>query len=937
MADHKLGSGEITASPELFRAILDSTFDAIVTIDDHGTVRSFNLAAERLFGYSASEVIGQNVRLLMPEPDRSRHDDYIARYLQTGQAHIIGVGRRVDGRRKAGSLVPINLAITEFSFESRRYFAGVLQDLTADVQRDEVTASLRRLRDILDGMASLVGLISTDGVLLEVNRAALTAAGLERGDVIGKSVADTYWVAHSENTKAQLRQAVQHAAAGASVREDLDIRVASDRFIVLDTRFTPLKGASGRVVQIVAAGVDITERRKAEDEIGRRLRQQEAVAQLGSVALKSRELDQLLSQAVDTVSQVLDNELCAVLELSPTGDSLMLRAGVGWSDGLIGRAVVGAGRRSPAGYILMSDAPVIVDDLRSETRFSAPPVLLEHDAVSGISVIVHGPVRPYGVLGTFSKRARRFAPEDINFLVSVANILADYVTRQQIETRLLEEGAFSHALLESLPGLIVLVDDQGRLRRWNRALETVTGYAASELEGLPLLELIPAAERQTMADRMRDVFEAGKASAEGHIRSKDGRLSPFFFSGMQMVTNATYLVGVAVDISDRRRLEDQLRQAQKMEAFGQLAGGVAHDFNNVLTVILGCSELLLEQLPPDSPGRSDAEAIIDAGRRATGLTRQLLAFSRRAVVEPSVLNLNEVVTETLKMLSRLIGEDIHLRHVLAPGLNHVRVDPGLLGQVLMNLCVNARDAMPTGGTLTIETRNLDVEPSLSIGHVDIPTGNYVLVTVTDTGAGMAPEVRSRVFEPFFTTKGIGRGSGLGLAVVYGIVKQSGGYIDVYSEPGHGTAFKLYFPSVDAAITHVGDGTPDANVSGGTETILLAEDEEGVRRFVCIVLARLGYTVLETSSGDEAMRGAREHRDAIHLLVTDVVMPNQSGRELADELQRSFPRLKVLFLSGYTDDAVVRHGVLHEQVAFLQKPFSPAALARKVREVLDRAE
>jgi two-component system, cell cycle sensor histidine kinase and response regulator CckA len=389
-------------------------------------------------------------------------------------------------------------------------------------------------------------------------------------------------------------------------------------------------------------------------------------------------------------------------------------------------------------------------------------------------------------------------------------------------------------------------------------------------------------------------------------------------------------------VTARRRLEEQYRQAQKMEAVGQLASGIAHDFNNLLTVINGYADLLLQSLPPADSSQELLEEIRRAGERAAGLTRQLLAFGRRQVLAPRVLDLNAVAADTEAMLRRVIGEDVRLATVPGPGLWPVRADPGQVEQVLLNLAVNARDAMPTGGRLTIETRNVELDDEYALAHAGAHPGPHVLLAVSDTGCGMTDEVKARIFEPFFTTKGPGRGTGLGLATVYGIVTQSGGHLGVDSEAGAGTTFRVYLPRAEGPVGEPKAGSGAPAPRRGAETVLLVEDDPAVRALNRHVLAGCGYTVVEAGDGDEAWRAAVRHAGGpIHLLVTDVVMPGQGGRALAERLLERHPGLKVLYVSGYTDDAVVRHGVLREAMNFLQKPFTPTALAHRVREVLDR--
>jgi PAS domain S-box-containing protein len=468
----------------------------------------------------------------------------------------------------------------------------------------------------------------------------------------------------------------------------------------------------------------------------------------------------------------------------------------------------------------------------------------------------------------------------------------------------------------------------------------ITGYTWQEDEALGgWLNFILPEDRSGLLPFSERLLAGQPAVAEYRIRDRGGAIRllrdychPVLDPAEGRVVR---LYGGVQDITERKRLEEQLRQAQKMEAVGQLAAGVAHDFNNLLTIIAGYSEILLPGLPAADPRREMVSQIRQAGERAALLTRQLLAFSRQTVLEPKIIDLNVVVCDNEKLLLRLIGEDVQLTAVLDPTLAPVKVDPGQVGQVIMNLAVNARDAMPTGGKLTIETGNVVLDEGSAAMDPEARPGRYALLAVTDTGTGMTPEIRAHIFEPFFTTKGPGKGTGLGLATVYGIVKQSGGFIVVYSELGRGTTFKLYFPFAEGRIS-TGRSFPGIKpIAQGSETILLVEDEDAVRSMVRLMLEEAGYSVLEASRGSEALRLASEHPGPVHLLITDVVMPEMGGRELVERLAGLRREIKVLYLSGYTHDAVVRHGVLQAEVAFLQKPFTMAALANKVREVLDQ--
>ena len=495
------------------------------------------------------------------------------------------------------------------------------------------------------------------------------------------------------------------------------------------------------------------------------------------------------------------------------------------------------------------------------------------------------------------------------------------------------------SVLNSVSDGIVTTDEDGLIRSFSQSAERLFGWTEQEVVGLGISVLFPGTPEAAGADFLqRFVPSAGVVGSPipGHaeaVRSDGSPMPVELVVNPFRVDGQNYLTSVIRDVTHQSRLEAQLRQAQKMEAIGRLAGGVAHDFNNLLMVIGGYSELLLSRLPPSDPTRASVLPIHEAAGRAASLTRQLLAFSRQSVLQTRVLNINDIVRETERMLGRLIGEDISLTTSLAPSVSPVRLDPGQLSQVLMNLAVNSRDAMPQGGRLTIETQDVDLDQHYCAANPSVRQGRHVLLAITDTGCGMPPEVQARLFEPFYTTKEAGTGTGLGLATVYGIVQQSEGHLTVYSEVGHGTTFKLYFPAVRGTAPSAVAAEPVGSPAG-TETILLVEDDPGVRNLALLALQEFGYRVLTGTDGSDALRQAETHEGPIHLLITDVVMPRMSGRELAEALTPARPETKVLYVSGYTEDAVIRHGILHADVAFLQKPFAPLTLARKVRDLLD---
>jgi two-component system cell cycle sensor histidine kinase/response regulator CckA len=508
--------------------------------------------------------------------------------------------------------------------------------------------------------------------------------------------------------------------------------------------------------------------------------------------------------------------------------------------------------------------------------------------------------------------------------ISARKRAEDAVRRSEEEYRL---------LFERNPQLMWLIDrETQRFLAVNNAAIQHYGYTADEFLGMSIQD-VRRPEDVAAPPSDSDEFTAlGQAQYSGRHKKKDG--TPIDVEIREhdiQFTGRDARLAMITDVTERKKLEEQFQQAQRLESIGRLAGGVAHDFNNLLTIINGYSDLALSELGSDHPLRENLSEVRNAGERAAGLTQQLLAFSRKQLVQPIVLSINTTVTDIHRMLQRLIGEDIEIRTNLAADLGNVLADPGQIQQVIMNLAVNSRDAMPHGGALLIETGNVAFDEDYMMSHPEVYPGAYIMLAVTDTGTGMTPEIKARIFEPFFTTKPKGAGTGLGLATVYGMVKQAGGWIWVYSEPGHGTTFKIYFPRVDEPLS---PAQPVAKTDvRGDETILVVEDQADLRRLAVMALEKYGYRTYDSSNADEALSFASAFLEPIHLLVTDVIMPGMNGRHLADEMTRLRPGVRVLFMSGYTDDTMAHHGVLDIGVAYLQKPFTPELLGEKVREVL----
>jgi PAS domain S-box-containing protein len=520
-------------------------------------------------------------------------------------------------------------------------------------------------------------------------------------------------------------------------------------------------------------------------------------------------------------------------------------------------------------------------------------------------------------------------------------VAQDVTARLRAERDLAASEARKAGMLEAALDAIVAIDHQGLITEFNPAAERIFGYRVQDVRGQPLAEtIIPPGLR----DRHRAAFARYLETEQPTILGRRLELTGLHADGHEFPVELTvYRIPVdgppvfsafIRDLTEARALQEQLLQAQKMESVGRLAGGIAHDFNNLLTAINGYAQLTLDDPQLSAEARGGLVQISTAAERATELTSQLLAFSRRQVMQPVSLQLGTKIDEIAPMLRRLLGEDVELITRTRPELGNVLVDPGQLTQVILNLAVNARDAMPRGGTLTIEADNVELDATYAAGHAEVVPGPYTVLSVTDSGTGMDEATRAHLFEPFFTTKELGKGTGLGLATVYGIVKQSGGHIWAYSEPEHGTVFKIYLPRVDAPTAEPREPRAAVPTSRGTETVMVVEDDAAVRQFVQIVLERQGYRVIAAGNASDALDRIAGADGPIHLLITDIVMPGISGVELAKRAAQLAPGIKVLFASGYTENTIVHHGVLDPGVPFLQKPFAPGQLAARVRAELD---
>ena len=657
----------------------------------------------------------------------------------------------------------------------------------------------------------------------------------------------------------------------------------------------------------------------AEKNLLNRAFQQTVVAALGQFALTNSDLEALMNQAAMLVAQTLGTEYSAVFEQLPGGQP-RLQAGMGWKSEYNRQTSLPGNENSPITAALHSGEPVVTVDLKAESRLSASPFLAEHGVVSGVTVAIPTRDRPFGMLGVYSTHRRQFNSDEVQFLMAAATAIGLAVERKRADAELQKLAAF----VQLNPDAAMELNAHGTITYFNEAAKQL---AASVQRNRPAEILPPDLDR---------IISECLASGQSRVRQEikmEGRTFSWSFHPV-MPSNVVHCY--IEDITERLSLEAQLRQSQKMESVGQLAAGVAHDFNNMLTIIQGHTSSLLAK-PGTPPEIVDSiQAVYFAAERAAGLTRQLLMFSRKNVMQLKSLDLQEVVGNMSKMLQRLLGETITLEFLPATENSFVQGDSGMIEQVVMNLSVNARDAMPRGGRLTVGVETVDIDAAFVETHPQAHEGPFVRLRVADTGIGMDSPTMSHIFEPFFTTKDVGQGTGLGLATVYGIVKQHEGWVEVNSEPGKGSTFDVYLPASDAV-----PGVPKAAaaatgpVAGGTETILIVEDEPILRSMARDILEECGYHILEASSGKEALDVWNRQANEIDLLLTDMVMPEGlSGVELAKHLLATRPRLKVVFTSGYTANEVNQEMLAQTRASFLSKPYTHTELAKAVRDCLD---
>ncbi len=894
-----------------------------------------------MLGYSPEELVGQSARILYAteeEFQRVGREKY-------AQIRMRGVGTvETQFRCKDGTLR--DFWLSSAAIDPSDLSKGVTFTAMDITERKRAEQALReseeRYRKLLR-LAPVAIAVHSEGKIVFTNPAGARLLGAESEEqIVGRSITQ---IVHPDRVPAAQDRIRRMLAGEQGLYPVEDVYVRLDGTPVdVEVMAAPLLYKGKPAVQVIVT--DITERKRAERALLTYSAILEAVGFASQVFLKSLDWEEEIDRVLSRLGQAGDVSRVYVFENVPGPDGeIFTSQRYEWvRDGVtpqIDNPVLQNLPLRTNGFsrwveMLGSGQPVFgkVRDFPERER----PALESQDILSLAVVPIFVSGQWWGFLGVDECRTEReWQPVEIEALRMAANLLGVAIERRRAEQALRESEQRYRSLVNLSPDGI-WVHRHGEVLFANAAAIAMFGAESLEdLIGRQTLDFVAPEYREIVWERIKRGQEQREPAPlmEEKLLRMDG--TEFYADVCAVPTEWGGEPAVQVIIRDstaRKQMEERLLQAQKMEMVGRLAGGIAHDFNNILTAITGYATFALESLPPGDPVRDDVQQVLNSAHRAANLTRQLLAFSRRQMIEQRTINLNDLILNLDKMLRRLIGEDVELVVIPGEGLAQVKADPGQIEQVIVNLAVNARDAMPHGGKLVIETANVSLDEKFVRQHPGAEMGNYVKLAITDTGVGMSDEVKAHLFEPFFTTKEPGKGTGLGLATVYGIVKQHGGNIYAYSEQGRGTTFTIYLPAVEAEAERLPRRDEAGFVPRGTETVLVVEDEVMVRAIVTRTLAEQGYRVLEAADGNEALRLAREYAGEIHLLLTDVVMPQMGGRELRDRFALMRPRAKTLFVSGYTDNAIAHRGILEPGIAFLQKPFTAAALARKVREVLD---
>jgi two-component system cell cycle sensor histidine kinase/response regulator CckA len=905
------------------QALTENNPLGIVVLDLQHRVLMCNPAFETLFGYQQSEILGAELDSLLAPDDLMKEAVAMTRRSTAGNV----VREKAKRLRSNGSLVDVQILGVPISADGKLIGSfGMYEDITERRRAEQAQREAEeRFRSLFENATEGIFQTTTDGRYLSVNPALARMCGFASpSEMISKVENLGKEIYVDPNVRIVFKQLIEKYG---SVKDfEYEVRRRDGAKIWISENAHVVRNPDGEILSYEGTIEDITARKRAELE-------RQVTFEIIHAVNVTDNLDDLLRLIHLALKKVLYAENCFIALYESATGMFHFPFFVDQFDQAPPPQRVG---KSCTAHVYRTGQAMLIPQRTFDLLAAEGKVeLVGTPSPSWLGVPLRTPAATIGVLVVqHYEDENAYTERDQEFLGSVGGQIALAIERKRSEEKVRESEARLRVLVEQLPAVLWTVD---RDLRFTSALGA--GFARlkirpDEILGTSLLDYFETSDQTFLPIAAHRRAVAGEPMTF-HVEWKSGSYACHVEPLRDSDGQVSGAICMSLDITDRKQLEEQLRQAQKMEAVGRLAGGIAHDFNNLLMVIQGYSDLLVERLPGGDPLRRNAEQIQMASQRASSLTRQLLAFSRKQMLAPKILNVQSVVAEMEKILRRLIGEDIQLETSSAPDLGLVKADRSQIEQVILNLAVNARDAMPQGGRLTIETANVELDSSYSHPPAVLSPGRYVMLAVTDNGCGMDAETQAHVFEPFFTTKEKGKGTGLGLATVYGVVKQSGGYVWVYSEPGRGTSFKIYLPRIEeTAVPASRDGKSDMQIpERGSETILLVEDEKGVRELAREYLASSGYTVIEAEDGHTALELAAMHVGPIHLLLTDVVMPGISGRELAERVSQIRPGIKIIYMSGYTDQAVVHHGILQNDAVLLQKPFTLMTLAGKLREIL----
>ncbi len=919
IAEHAAFSSALTENSPL----------AIVALDLNRQVQTCNSAFERLFGYSLTEITGKELdSLIAPRGEQGEMLGLVQRVMTGETVRLVGKRKRRDG-----SLVDVRIIGVPLIVNGKQTGTfGIYEDITDRGRAEKAQhRAEEKYRRLFEGAVEGFFESTPEGRFVTVNPAMARIAGYSSAAEMVREIHDIGKQLYVDPvTREDLKRGLEERGILEGFECPLLRKDGSMIWISMNVR--AIRDSSGRIISHDGTAEDITDRKRSE------LIRQVTTEIIHAVSVTDN-LDALLRLIHASLGKVLDAGNCFVALCEASTGKFHFPFFVDRYDAAPAPDKMEDLDRSCTSYVFRTGQAMLISQERFDQLASKGEVELVGTACpSWLGVPLRTPAETIGVLVVQNyERENVYTSRDLEFLSSVGGQIALAIERKRSEERVRESEARLRLLVEQLPAVLWTVDRNLR-------------FTSAVGSGLARLGLKP---NQLVGMLLSDYFETADQSftpIAAHLRAVAGDPVTFpvewkkgsYACHVEPLRDAAGEVQgaicMALDVTDRKQLEEQFRQAQKMEAVGRLAGGIAHDFNNLLMVIQGYADLLADRLPVGESLHRNAEQIQTAAQRAAALTQQLLAFSRKQILAPKVLNVHSVVADMEKMLQRLIGEDIELETSSKPDLWLVKADRSQIEQVVMNLAVNARDAMPKGGRLTIETANVEFDSSVSHSPAVVAPGKYVMLAVTDNGCGMDTKTQTHIFEPFFTTKEKGKGTGLGLATVYGVVKQSGGYVWVYSEPGHGTTFKIYLPRIEDEMASAGAerSASSASLPRGSEVVLLVEDEIGVRELAREYLEMSGYTVIVAPDGHTAIELAAMHAGTINLLMTDMVMPGIGGRELAERVIAVRPNIKILYMSGYTDQAVVHQGILGTDAPLLQKPFTLATLTMKLREILDPA-